>query len=286
MRRALTFFIPAVLLAGLLSSAEPNDLSGTWELVPQKSTVIPLYRSLTVDFRFQDRSLSLAQKWGTRPRDAFTDTVTLPLDGTVTRVPLQHQVAPTNVFLGIRNLAGGRREMSASLSADGTILTVRECVTADTSQGAAEIEAVHTYTLSIPDQVVVYRVTRPARAKGDVLSYTLKRAGSRQACYMRLKDDWTIAGGLPQQAFLISLQGLANSEGAVLGTMQQGMHRLAGRRARRRHEARRRRLGDPPAGLFQRPLRQRIHPRGIPADQRAPLGHEAFRNGLRLALLC
>jgi len=41
----------------------------------------------------------------------------------------------------------------------------------------------------------------------------LKRAGSRQAYYVRLEDDWAVDGKLPQQAFLISLQGLANSDG-------------------------------------------------------------------------
>jgi hypothetical protein len=216
MRRFMMFFTFAVALPGLLLSAGPKDLIGTWELVPQKSSAIPLYRALSVEFRIQDQSLVLTQKWGTRPRDAFTDTVVLPLDGKQTLIPLQHQVAPTSVFLGIRNLAGGHREMSASWSTDGTVLTVRERLVVGTSQGSSEIEATHTYTLSVPEQIIIYRVTRATRKAGDVLSYTLKRAGSRQAFYMRLEDDWAIDGGLPRQAFLISLQGLANSTGLNL----------------------------------------------------------------------
>ena len=68
----------------------------------------------------------------------------------------------------------------------------------------------------MPEQVITYQVTRATRNSEDALSYTLKRAGSRQAYFMRLEDDWTIDGELPHQAFLISLQGLANGNGPNL----------------------------------------------------------------------
>jgi hypothetical protein len=216
MRRYLMVLAFAFVLPGWLSSAGPEGFVGAWELVPQRSSVIPFYRTLAVDFRIEGGSLILTQKWGTRVRDAFTDRVVLPLDGRMTPVPLQHQVAPTSVFLGVRNVAGGRREMSATLSPDGTALTVRERLSIGTSQGASEVESTHTYTLSIAEQTIVYRVTRAARKAGDILTYTLKRAGSRQAYVMRLADDWAIDGGLPRQAFLISLQGQANSPGPNL----------------------------------------------------------------------
>jgi hypothetical protein len=131
-------------------------------------------------------------------------------------LPLQHQVAPTNVFLGVRNLTGAQREMSATWNADGTMLTIQERFPVGSSQGKSEINAIHTYSLSVPEQIITYNVIRTSRKKGDVLFYTLKRAGSRQAYYMRLEDDWAIDGKLPQQAFLISMQGLANSNGPNL----------------------------------------------------------------------
>jgi hypothetical protein len=197
-------------------SAGHKDFNGSWELVPQKSTVIPLYRTLVIDFEVTDNDLTVAQKWGTRVRDAFTDTVQLPTDGKKVQVPLQHQVAPTSVFLGIMNVHEGRREMSASWNSDGTVLTVQERVPVISSQGRSEVRATHKYTLSVPEQIITYTVKRASRKKGDGLTYTLKRAGSRQAYYMRLEDEWTIEGRLPRQAFLISLQGLANSDGPNL----------------------------------------------------------------------
>lgn len=216
MKRFASLLFFTVLVFRLPLAAELKDLAGAWEFVPQKSSIIPLYRTLSVDIRVQDGALILSQKWGTRARDAFTDTVSLPLDGKAVCLPLQHQVAPTSVFLGIRNIDNGRREMSASWSPDGTVLTVRERLVVGTSQGSSPFEAVHTYALSVPEQILVYKVTRATRKAGDALSYTLKRAGSRQAYFMRLEDDWTIDGGLPRQAFLISLQGLANSTGPGL----------------------------------------------------------------------
>jgi len=216
MRRYLVVLAFVLVLPARLLTAGPEGFAGAWELVPPNSHDIPLYRTLAVDFRFEGKSLVLTQKWGTRARDAFTDRVVLPLDGRTTPVPLQHQVAPTSVFLGIRNLAGGHREMSAALSPDGAVLTVRERLAVGTSQGTGEIETTHTYTLSAAEQIIVYKVTRSTRPAGGDLTYTLKRAGSRQAYFMRLENDWAIDGGLPRQAFLISLQGLANSPGSNL----------------------------------------------------------------------
>ncbi|MDD8016391.1 MAG: GxGYxYP family putative glycoside hydrolase [Acidobacteriota bacterium] len=216
MRLLISTLIPLFLLSGATSGAVPADFNGTWELVPQASSVIPLYRTLAVEIRIQGGSLTLTQKWGTRARDAFTDTIRLPLDGSTTPAPLQHQVAPTTVFLGVRNMPRGQREMSASLDNGGTVLTVREKLAVETSQGASRIEATHAYALSAPGQIMTYTVTRAARKSGGALSYTLKRAGTRRAYFMRLEDDWAIGGKLAQQAFLISLQGLANGGGPSL----------------------------------------------------------------------
>jgi len=137
-------FILICLIPASISSTGGKDFNGSWELVPQKSTVIPLYRSLVIDFKITENDVTVVQKWGTRLRDAFSDTVHLSTDGKKVQVPLQHQVAPTNVFLGIMNLTGGRREMSASWNSDGTVLTIQERVAVISSQGKSEVNAAHT----------------------------------------------------------------------------------------------------------------------------------------------
>lgn len=203
-----------LLPASVLADGHPG-FNGTWVVVPAKSSAIPLYGELSIEIRAAAGRVTIAQTWGKQPRDRFQDIVSLPTDGSPQSVALQHQVAPGSVFLGVANLAGGRREMSASWSKDGTVLTVQESLPVLSSQGTARIEAVHTYTLSVPEQLLTYRVRRSSRAQGDLL-YTLKRSGSREAYVMRLEDGWTIDGKLPQQAFLISIQGLANADGPRL----------------------------------------------------------------------
>lgn len=45
---------------------------------------------------------------------------------------------------------------------------------------------------------------------------TVSAAPGRSACFMRWNQDWRVAGGLPEKALLVSLQGLANRDAAQL----------------------------------------------------------------------
>jgi len=216
MKKILTLFISYFLITTSLFAQAYLEFNGSWELVPQKSTVIPLYRSLFIEFKMARDQVTVIQTWGTRARDAFRDTVRLSPNGKITSWPQQHQVAPTNVFLGIMNRSTGRRMLSATWNADSTMLTINERVPIISSQGETELVATHCYAISISEQLIRYTVTRPSRHHRDQLFYLLKRAGSRQAYFMRLEDDWAIDSKLAQQAMLISLQGVANSTGPNL----------------------------------------------------------------------
>ena len=204
-------FMPA-----LIFGSGRNDFSGSWDLVPQKSAVIPFYQALTVEFQVSGNQVTIIQKWGTRARDRFEDSVRLVADGRKTAVALPHQVAPGSVFLGLANIPNAHRQMTATWGPGPGMLTVTESLPVRTSQGTAEINAVHTYALSAAEQLMIYTVQRATRRKEAVQAYTLKRSGTRQACFMRLADDWSMAGKLAEQVFLISLQGLANSDGPRL----------------------------------------------------------------------
>ncbi len=212
-----TIFSMLLCLAATLSFAAGHpDFNGAWELVPQKSTPLSFYRTFGIDFKIQNHELTLIHRWGVSARDRFADTLRLNTNGKKMSAPPQHQVTPMTVFLGILNTDDGRRELTASWNSERTVLTVQERVPIRTSQGASEIQATHTYSISAPEQIITYTVTRASRQKGNGLKYTLKRSGSRQAYFMRLEDDWQIDGKLPQQAFLIGLQGLANANGPNL----------------------------------------------------------------------
>ncbi|MDH3251187.1 MAG: GxGYxYP family putative glycoside hydrolase, partial [Ignavibacteria bacterium] len=84
------------------------------------------------------------------------------------------------------------------------------------SQGQAPVSAIHSYELSEHGDILTYQVKRSTRTAGPGMRYTLKREGSRNAYFMKLEDNWDIEGKLPEQALLISLQGIANVGGPRL----------------------------------------------------------------------
>ncbi|MBN1541790.1 hypothetical protein JW992_06560, partial [candidate division KSB1 bacterium] len=213
-RRFNIFFV--LMLPAVLLSAGHTDFIGEWELVPPKSTTISLYGSLFVEFQIDGDEVTVIQQWGTRARDSYRDTVRLKTDGKAYSQKLQHQVAPTTIFLGVANIPGGRRNLSASWNSDGTELTLQETLPIRVSQGRSEMTATHSYTLNAAERLVTYRVSRAARKNEPPLEYLLKPRGSRHAFFMRMEDDWDISGKLPLQAMLISLQGVANADGPHL----------------------------------------------------------------------
>ena len=108
MFRHIALFL-LILQPAALFAAGHADFNGAWELVPPKSSVISLYGKLFVDFEIQGDQVTVVQQWGTRPRDSYNDTVSLKTDGKAYPMALQHQVAPTHIFLGVANKPGSQR---------------------------------------------------------------------------------------------------------------------------------------------------------------------------------
>ena len=215
MRKCHLLFVLLIILPVTLFSAA-SDFVGSWDLVTPKSSVIPFYQMLSLEFQVNGDQVVIIQKWGTRSRDRFQDTVRLVTDARKLTTALCHQVTPSSVFLGLANIKGGSRQMSAVWNQNATVLTVNENLRASTSQGQTELATVHVYTVSPAEQLLTYSVQRASRDQKAWPTYTLKRSGSRQAYFMRLEEDWTLEGKLPEKALLHSLQGLANSNGPNL----------------------------------------------------------------------
>ncbi len=78
------------------------------------------------------------------------------------------------------------------------------------SQGRAPLLTIHLFELSADKEQLIYTVKRSTRKTGPPVRFVLKRAGTKNAFYMEIEDNWEIDGLLPEQAFLISLQGMAN----------------------------------------------------------------------------
>ncbi|MDZ7386316.1 MAG: GxGYxYP family putative glycoside hydrolase [candidate division KSB1 bacterium] len=211
-------WLGAVLLALLLLNARAfadgnPEFSGTWKLIPDLSTEIDLYATLTIDVTLKENGVLLVQTWGTSRR--FVDSLDLRTDGVAIKVPVKNRVFPTNVFMGLAMPVGSERELVAHWENGGSVLKLRESFTVRGSQGLSQVACTHTYELREGGDILIYEIVRSSRP-GHTLHYVLKKAGRREAYYYKLQDNWEVAGKLPEQALLISLQGIVNTTGPRL----------------------------------------------------------------------
>lgn len=218
-----TFYIPVLLLfISLVSSSysqQDTTLFGSWEVVPQKSTDIDHFRSLRVEIRQHGNNVTLVRRWISRV--TVTDSLSLVPGGKPEKLKVENWVFPSNVFMGLRMVEGEDRIITARWESEGTSLLLEEQFNVFGSQGKTAVTALHRFALSPEKEVLLYTVHRSTRKTGPENRYVLKRAGTREAYVMRMKDNWEIDGDLPVNAMLISLQGLANKSGPNVYALYQ-----------------------------------------------------------------
>ncbi len=202
-----TLFI-VLMATGMLRAQEAQTLQGKWTIIPHKSANIDLWGALSLEIDAGPERVNLIQHWG-HPNRRFSDTLNLVV-GEVTKVPITDRVFTTNVFMGLSMPVGENRKIEAEWIKEGSVLQLTEHAPVLGSQGKTEITNVHTYSVTKEPGIISYRIERSTRP--EPINYLLKREGSRDAFYMELTDDWQIDGDLPEHAFLISLQGLANRD--------------------------------------------------------------------------
>ena len=215
--RTCKFIIILVTLFFISNSkifADDMSILGSWTLIDRESSGIDLYNTLQVEITKTTDGIELIQKWG--QRRGFIDTVVLKLDGSTVEKEISNRVFPTNVFMGVSMDVGSKRKITAQWLEKDKALQVYEKYDILVSQGPVTITTIHTYTLSPGGETLRYTIDRSTREKQFEIQYMFKRAGTREAYYMELEDDWTIDGQLDIQAFLITLQGLANLNGPNL----------------------------------------------------------------------
>ena len=184
---------------------------GEWSLLPLKSSQVDLFRTLSLKIERDGARVTIEQDWG-RGQYAFRTAMTLTTGGTVNEVPVTNRVWPTQPFMGVSMKVGSKQQVTARWGADGRTLVVERHYTVLVSQGQREIRSTETYKLGASDDQLTLDIVRPTRDGGTPLYYAFKRAGTKEAYMMRLEDHWTVAGDLDRNAFLISLQGLANTD--------------------------------------------------------------------------
>jgi hypothetical protein len=214
----LNRIISAVIMILLFSTAaisqNKNDFLGKWTLIVDRSSEIALYRTLSLEFQKVGSKIRLIQKWGSRR--SYSDTLLLKTDGSINKVPANHRVFPTNVFMGLSMPVGKNREIRANWEDNGTLLKMDVKYTVLGSQGASEVVSQYLFKISGDKETLMYTISRSTRKGAPEINYILKRDGLKNAYYMNLEDEWNINGQLDENAFLISLQGVANMENPTL----------------------------------------------------------------------
>jgi hypothetical protein len=207
-----------LLAAPAFVSAADKGVEGSWKLIPEKSTDIDLYETLSIDIRSDGPRLVLIRTWGAGR--SFRDSLSLAVGGAVNRIPVTKRVFPSNVFMGVAMLAGTTREVKAYRTGD-TGIKLEESFRLRGSEGEIPVTATHLFTLEPKKDLLVYEIQRSTRTSGPPVKFELSRAGESDgygsektdAYVFRLEDNWEIDGLLPVQAFFISLQGIVNKSG-------------------------------------------------------------------------
>lgn len=209
-----TLFAIVLIFPSYSIGREGERFSGKWVLIPEKSAEIGLYKTLSLNVRIEGEQVTLSQVWG--GGRSFTDILKLKMDGSENKFPITNRVFPSNVFMGLSKSVGKDRIIKARWEKGGQVLQVEEIYPLIGSQGVSKISVIHTYELSAGGTELIYDIKRSTRKTGPEVRFVFRREGYRQAYFMKLGENWEIHGKLPEQAFLISLQGVTNSDGPHL----------------------------------------------------------------------
>ncbi len=112
--RSLSRSLVCVLFVPVLVLGQGDlGFNGKWTLIPEKSTEIDLYATLSLEIQQDTSTVTIIQTWGSGR--SFKDTLKLKTDGSVNQVPVHDRVWPTNVFIGISMQKGRDRTGQGTL---------------------------------------------------------------------------------------------------------------------------------------------------------------------------
>jgi len=215
------FALVGLTMLGLWSvsamSAEfsASDWKGKWVMIPEQSSALDVFDTVALDFsEVSAEQVIVTEKWGSRR--SHEEVLKLTLGGAVNQVPIAHKVFASNVFMGVRREVGGMRDIVAKWTQPLTELELHETLPIISSQGHRTLAIRSTMSLNADATVLTWTVQRPTRPAGEEQVYRLKREGYRDAYFMTMTDNWGIDEDLPEQAALITLQGVVNQEGPLL----------------------------------------------------------------------
>ncbi len=141
--KRFTYSLIILLFPVLSFSAGNPGFNGQWTLIPQKSSEIALYGTLSLEFQQNASKLILIQKWGAKR--GFSDTLSLKTGNVDNTVPITNRVFPSNVFMGLSMPVGSSRHITANWQNNGMTLNVQDQYMIRGSQGESPETSTYTY---------------------------------------------------------------------------------------------------------------------------------------------
>lgn len=214
-KRTSLFLISLLFLCiPVITLAQNNGINGSWTLTKNESSRIPLFKTLSLKIKTYDHHVRLINIWG--EHQSTIDTLSFETGGKTNEIPVTSRVWPTGIFMGVSMIPGTKKRITAKWGNNRHELTLTERYIVLASQGKFPITSTYVYKLSNDGNVLTLTINRSTRKNGGALKYVFHRPGTKKAFYFKLSDNWKINGYLPINAFLISLQGVANLNGPNL----------------------------------------------------------------------
>ena len=205
----------AVLAASPLFAQHETAFNNTWEIIPPMSPNVNRYTNrLSLQFETSDGQVTLIRNWGRRSDSG--DTLTFTPDGSEFRVPVTDRNTLSTYYSALIAKHGTDRVFSATWTDSGRTLQLKQSYQVDLAQGSKTVNEIHRFTIARRHDLLTYTIERDSRAEQPTATYVLKIKDSMRSYMMELEDNWEVQGDLQRQALLISLQGLANRDGANL----------------------------------------------------------------------
>lgn len=207
------------LLAGLClmlagpALARDSGFNGQWILLKAQSSDFDYFREVVLGFTVAPDTVTLTTDLG--PRRPYHDTLTFRADGRPQAMPIKDSTFATNLFLGLKLPVGGTKTVTATWE-DERNLRLEESFDVHASQGTKPMTMTRHFAYDPLTDLLTCRVNRSTRTTGPDVVYLFKRREANNAHYMQMVDDWEIGSKLPEQACLISLQGIVNENAARL----------------------------------------------------------------------
>jgi len=204
-------FLLSVSAALLFAQASP--FNGQWKLMKDRGASLDYFRAVSVEFSVTKGELAIQRSFG--PKRPHQDQMTLKTGGAVNEVKITDPTIPTSLYMALQYNVGKTKKVTAELKgADGIVIT--EQFDMLSSQGSKPARIRYEYELTDDKNIMTCKIQRDSRKGDGPVTLFFKKADYNNAYVYQMADDWDIHSKLPEQACLISIQGIVNEHGPNL----------------------------------------------------------------------